>query len=137
MTNEEIRNRLEQAVEARKNQLNQIKEHKEACKQRERTAVANLVNDFLAENLPRVIELGLGSLELELEHKDITNDLVDALEPYASSVGEPKGFIKDYVPEVYHPYLKGTWVIIQRYSTPFRKKIKEDVSIVFYTVTEL
>ena len=78
--------------------------------------VTKLVNDFLEENLPRAIELGLGSLDFEISPKDITSDLLDALEPYSSSI---KGFIKDCVPEIYRPYLRGTWVIIRRYSTPF------------------
>lgn len=137
MTNEEIRNRLEQAAEIRKNQLMLDKERKEAHKQKQHTIITNLVNDFLEENLPMAIELGLGSIDFKINPKDITTDLLDVLEPYASSTGEPKGFIEEYVPEVYHPYLKGTWVIIRRYSYPFRKNIKAEVSIVFYTVTEL
>lgn len=132
----DIKEKLEQAVEIRKNQLNQDKERKEARKQQKRTMVTQLVNDFLEENLPRAIELGLGSLDFEISPKDITSDLLDALEPYSSSIGEPKGFIKDCVPEIYHPYLTGTWVIIRCYSTPFRKKIKAEITIVFYTVTQ-
>lgn len=137
MTNEEIKNRLEQAAEARKNQLNQIKERKEARKQRERTAVANLVNDFLADNLPRVIELGIGTLNFKINPEDITSEVRAGLEPYASSTGATKGFIKDCVPEVYHPYLEGTWVIISSYKHPFKKKDVVEATIVFYTVTKL
>ena len=59
----DIKEKLEQAAEIRKNQLMQDKEHKEAHKQQKRTMVTKLVNDFLEENLPRAIELGLGSLK--------------------------------------------------------------------------
>ena len=54
----DIKEKLEQAAEIRKNQLMQDKEHKEAHKQQKRTMVTKLVNDFLEENLPRAIELG-------------------------------------------------------------------------------
>ena len=104
----DIKEKLEQAAEIRKNQLMRDKERKEAHKQQKRTMVTKLVNDFLEENLPRAIELGLGSLNFEISPKDITSDLLDTLEPYSSSIGEPKGFIKDCVPEIYRPYLTGT-----------------------------
>ena len=54
----DIKEKLEQAAEIRKNQLMQDKERKEAHKQQKRTMVTKLVNDFLEENLPRAIELG-------------------------------------------------------------------------------
>lgn len=132
MTNEEIKNRLEQAAEARKNQLKQDKERE----QQPHTVITKLVNNFLEENLPRAIELGLGSLELELEHKDITSDLLEVLKPYVNNTGS-KWFISDYVHEVYHPYLKVAQVIIRRYSYPFREKDKVEVAIVFYTATQM
>ena len=133
----DIKEKLEQAVEVRKNQLKQDKERKEARKQMYDTVVTNLINDFLADNLPRVIELGLGSLDFELERNDITSELVDILEPYANTTGEPKGFIEEYVPKVYHPYLTGIQVFIRCYSYPFRMKDKVEVDIIFYTVTQL
>ena len=133
----DIKEKLEQAVEIRKNQLKQDKERKEVHKQMCDTMITNLINEFLADNLPMVIELGFGSLELELERKDITSALVDTLEPYANTTGEPKGFIEEYVPKVYHPYLTGIQVFIRRYSYPFRMKDKVEVSIVFYAVTQL
>ena len=132
----DIREKLEQAVEIRKNQLKQDKERKEARKQQQRTVVTKLVNDFLEENLPRVIELGLGSLDFEIERKDITSDLLDVLKPYVNTPGEPKGFIEEYVTDVYHPYLTGTRVFIRCYSYPFRRKDKVEVDIIFYTVTQ-
>ena len=133
----DIKYKLEQAVEARKNQIKKDKELYEARKQQQRNVITKLVNDFLEENLPRTIELGLGSLELELEHKDTTSDLLEVLKPYVNNTSRPRWFISEYVHEVYRPYLKEAQVIIRRYSYPFRKKDKVEVDIIFYTVTQL
>ena len=120
----DIKEKLEQAAEIRKNQLIRDKERKEVHKQQKRTRELSQSMIFQRKTYLEQLNWGLGSLDFEISPKDITSDLLDALEPYSSSIGEPKGFIKDCVPEIYRPYLTGTQVIIRCYSTPFRKKIK-------------
>lgn len=92
-----------------KEQLKMAVENRELKRAKANTEVRNYINDYLEENLPKAISEDRTMLVWRLGFSKVPRGVWDELDSYDKGLKEVsyKSIIKDYVDEVYKPYLVG------------------------------
>ena len=104
----DIKEKLEQAVEARKNL------EKQQAIQEPKVTLASFINQYLENNLPKAIATGEHVVVMQLYPMDTPSYLWDELARFVPSVREwvsHNKLIGDYVDDVYKPYLTGDTIV--------------------------